>query len=84
MSQWLVRNTKLVPISMPKFGDIFTYSRVKIDDTLIIFDGLDELDLRYAVFDMHFATLRVYNYEEKVVYKSSFSKDGPPSTGSSV
>lgn len=53
---------------MPRFGDFFVYSRVKMNDDLIIFDGLDDLHQRYAVFDMHYGILKIYNYEEKVVF----------------
>jgi len=53
---------------MPKFGEFFVYSRIKMEGDLIIFDGLDALHQRYAVFDMHHGILKIYDYEEKVVF----------------
>lgn len=39
-----------------------------MEGDLIIFDGLDALHQRYAVFDMHHGILQIYDYEEKVVF----------------
>ena len=39
-----------------------------MDGDLIIFEGLDALHQRYAVLDMHYGILTVYDYEEKVVF----------------
>jgi hypothetical protein len=55
---------------MPKFGNLFDYSKFEIEDDFIVYRGLGELNMWYAVFDMTETTIKIYNYENKVIHQS--------------
>ena len=55
---------------MPKFGNLFDYSKFEIEDDVIVYRGLGDLNMWYDVFDMTEASIKIYNYEDKVIHQS--------------